>query len=115
MIYVDPNHTWRFDGPSQTTAPNDVVEIKGFNGLVAMDFTQPMRTDDSISSIASAAVADITGTEPTISASAISSDKKKVELTLATASATVNTYTVNIKVVTVEGDTIVRKGRLLIR
>lgn len=113
--YVDADHTWRFDSPSQLTAPNYLYENIGFSGLVAMDFTEPMSSSDSLSSISAATVTDIVGaTEPTISSSAVSSDKRKAELTVATASATANTYTVSVTGVTVNGETIVRKGRLVL-
>lgn len=115
MTYIDPDHTWRFDSPSQLTAPNYLHERIGFAGLVQMDFAEPMPSQDSISTISAATVTDIGGsTEPTISSTAVSADKRKAELTLATASATAGTYTVNVTVTTTNGQTIVRKGRLVL-
>ncbi len=112
MIYPAPNHTWEFN-PNQTTAPNLITESIGFNGLLAMDFGEPIATDDSVSSITSTAVADIVGlTEPTISASAVHENKRWVVLTIATASASAGTYTLTVKVATVDGQTYVRSGRL---
>lgn len=113
---VDKDHTWRFDSPSQTTAPNIIVEIIGFAAQVRMDFTEPMPASVSIQSITTTSVADVGGaTEPTISSSAISADKKKVDLTLATASATAGTYTFSVKIVTTDSQTFVRKGRLTLQ
>ncbi len=113
MIYYD-KRIWKFDSADQTTAPNQIPVNIGFNGLVAMDFTGLMSSDDSIASITSASFADITGTEPTISASAVSSNKQLAVLTLATASATANTYTASVKVLTVDGETLVGKGLLVV-
>ncbi len=112
---VDKDHTWSFDSPSQLTAPNYLYEAIGFSGLLLMDFTEPMQSGDSLSSISSATVTDIAlNTEPTISASAVSTDKRGALLTVATASATANTYTVNVTSVTTNGETIVRRGRLVL-
>jgi hypothetical protein len=114
-MYIDADHTWRFDSDSQTTAPNQIDETIGFAGGVAMDFSRWLVEGDSISSITTSSVADIAdNAEPTISASAVSSDKTKAELTLTTASADPNTYTFTVKVATVNGETIVRKGRLVL-
>lgn len=112
MIYPAPHHTWTYES-NQTTAPNYITESIGFAGLLAMDFGEPIADDDSLSSISSTAVADIVGlTEPTISASAIHSNKQMVMLTMATGSASAGTYTLTVTVVTVDGQTYVRKGRL---
>ncbi len=113
MIYPAPGHTWEFN-PNQTTAPNLITESIGFNGLLAMDFGEPIPFDDSLSSITSTAVGDIAGTEPTISASAIHSNKREVLLTMATASASAGTFTITVKVATVDGQTYVRNGRLVL-
>src|SRR5262245_49043032 len=116
---IDADHTWKFDVAGQLTAPNYLCENIGFGGGdegdVQMDFTQPMDWDDSISTLDSATVTNIVGaTEPTISQTAVSDDKKKAVLTLSTASATANTYTFNVTVTTTNGQTIVRKGRLVL-
>ncbi len=112
MIYPAPGHTWEFN-PNQTTAPNLITESIGFNGLLSMDFGEPIAKDDSVSSITTTAVADIVAlTEPTISASAIHSNKREVLLTMATASASAGTFTITVKVATVDGQTYVRSGRL---
>jgi hypothetical protein len=80
-----------------------------------MDFSRVLVEGDSISSITTSSVADIAdNTEPTISASAVSSDKTKAELTLTTAAADANTYTVSVKVATLNGETIIRSGRLVL-
>ncbi len=114
MIYFTKEHTWEFDA-NQTTAPNYITEAIGFAGLLAMDFGGPIADDDSISSITTTAVADIADiTEPTISSSAIHTDKQHVVLTMATASSGAATFTITVKVVTVDGQTYVRKGRLVL-
>lgn len=113
---VDPDHTWRFDTPSQVTAPNSLTENIGFVGLLQMDFTQPLPALGSIASISSTAVADVGGaTEPTISTSALSADKKKVVLTVNASAATASTYTFTVTIVTTDSQTIVRKGRLVVQ
>ena len=80
-----------------------------------MDFSRVLVEGDSISSITTSTVADIaSNTEPTISASAVSSDKTKAELTLTTAASDAKTYTVSVKVATLNGETIIRSGRLVL-
>lgn len=115
-IFFDRDHTWGFDSPSQTTAPNNITEAIGFIGYLAMDFNEPMPTDVAISSISATSVADIVGaTEPTISSSAVSYDKKLALLEVNCASATANTYTFSVTIVTTDTQTIKRKGRLVLQ
>jgi hypothetical protein len=115
MSYCDPDHTWTFEAASQMTAPNYVYEVIGFSGNVQMDFTEPMASGDSISSVTAATVTDIGGaTEPTISSQAASDDKRKAVLSIATASASANTYTFTVTVSTTNGETIPRKGKLVL-
>ncbi len=114
-IFFDADHTWAFNGSSQVTAPNYVYENIGFIGYLAMDFTEPMPADVAIESISAATVADIGGsTEPVISSSAVSYDKKKALLQVTCASATAATYTFTVTIVTTDSQTIVRKGRLVL-
>ncbi len=113
MIYYDPTKVWKIQG-GQITASNEVTAKKPDHCLVVMDFTEPMRDDDSIDEILLATFADVAlATEPTIS-HAVSTDKRKAELTLTTSSATLGTYVCSVKIVTVLGETIVRKGRLVL-
>lgn len=115
-IFFDRDHTWVFDSPSQTTAPNNITEAIGFIGYVAMDFTEPMPADASISTISATAVADVGGaTEPTISSSTISYDKRKALLQIDCTSATASTYTFSITITTSDSQTIKRKGRLVVQ
>lgn len=113
---VDKDHTWSFDSPNQVIAPNTITEIVGFNGLLQMDFTLPIPSAGSIASITTTSVADVGGaTEPTISSSALSADKKKVLLTVDASSATAGTYTFSVKILTTDSQTIARKGRLTLQ
>jgi hypothetical protein len=113
---VDNDHTWKFDSPSQATSPKIITENIGFIGLLSMDFTEPMPALGSISSITTTSVADVGGaTEPTISSSAVSADKKKVHLSVNCASATASTYTFSVKIATTDSQTFVRKGRLTLQ
>ncbi len=111
---VDKDHTWKFDSPSQVTAPNIVNEVIGFVGLVQMDFDEPMPARSSIASITSAAFANDAGTEPTVTSSAMSTDKKKVLVLIDASVATAGTYTISVKVVTTDSQTFVRKGRIML-
>jgi hypothetical protein len=113
-VNVDRDHTWKFDSPSQTTSPNTITEIIGFAGLVCMDFTEPMPARSAISSITSATFANISGTEPTVTSSALTTNKKGVNVLLDCASATANTYTLSVKIVTTDSQTFVRSGRITI-
>lgn len=115
-IFFDADHTWQFDGPGQTTAPNYITEAIGFIGYLAMDFTEPMPTDVAISSISATAVADVSGaTEPTISSSVVSYDKKKVLLQVDCSAATAATYTFSVTIVTTDTQTTKRKGILVLQ
>lgn len=112
---VDSDSTWRFDNASQTTAPNTITKLIGFNGLLAMDFTELLPVGGSIASVTSVSVADVGGeTEPTITTSAVSADKKKVIITTNATSATDSTYTLTVTVLTTDAQTLVGKGRLVI-
>ncbi len=114
MIYVADTHVWEFDN-GQTVAPNIIAMSIGDNLLLAMDFGFPIGDDDSIDSITSTAVADIAAhTEPTISESAVHQNKRWIVLTIATTLASAGTYTLTVKVVTVDGQTYVRSGRLVL-
>ncbi len=111
---VDKDHTWEFNSPSQITSPNILSELIGFAGLLAMDFTSPMPAHASISSITSAAFANDAGTEPTVTSSAMSTDKKSANVLIDASAATAGTYTLSVKIVTTDSQTFVRKGRITI-
>lgn len=114
---VDDDHTWRFDDPSQMTAPNDVTEVLGSASvLAAMDFDEPLPANSSIQSITSVTVADVAGeTEPTVTGSSIHTAKRKVVIDLNTSAATDGTYTVSVKILTTDSQTLTRKGRLVLQ
>jgi hypothetical protein len=115
-IFIDQDHTWRYDAPSQTTAPNYVYASIGDIVRCAFDFTEPMPTDVAISAITSITAADIEGsTEPTIGTPGISYDRKQAEAEITCTSATANTYTLTATVVTTDSQTLVRKGRLVVQ
>lgn len=111
---VDRDHTWNFDSPTQITAPNTLSELIGFIGLLAMDFSEPMPARSSIGSISSASFANISGTEPTVTSSSVSLDKKRANILIDATAATANTYTLSVTIVTTDSQTFVRKGRLTI-
>jgi hypothetical protein len=114
-IFIDADHTWRYDNASQITAPNYVYAAIGDIVRCAFDFTEPMPSDTAISSITSVTVADVGGeTEPTLGSPAISYDRKKAELDITCTSATDSTYTLTATVVTTDSQTLVRKGRLVV-
>jgi len=112
---VDSDHTWKFTNRSEVTSPTIINEIIGFNGLVQMDFTEPMPSGASIASVTSVSITNITGTEPTVTTSEVSADKRKVVVTLDTSSATANTYTVVATILTTDNQTMVRKGRITLQ
>lgn len=113
---VDRDHTWRFDSPEQLTAPNRITEVIGFNGIVAMDFSEPMPSDGSISSVSSVTISDLAGeVEPTVVGSLLSANKKKVNVTLNCASATDASYMVTVTILTTDSQTFTRKGRLVLQ
>jgi hypothetical protein len=112
-----PDHTWKFDRPSQVTAPNLLNEGQSGNVLVQMDFTTAL-AGDSIDTISSVTVSDESGkTEPTIVKTAKSADSKKVIITTNTASASTlsSGYTYNVTITTVDGQTLTRKGKLVVQ
>ena len=53
-------------------------------------------------------------TEPIINSSALTGDKKRVNISLNTTSATDGTYVVTVKILTVDNQTITRRGRLVL-
>lgn len=114
--FVDEDHTWGFDDRSQITSPNDVTESAAPAVLVQMDFTEPLPKQASILSITSVTIADVAAaTKPTVTTSQVDGTKKKVIVTLNTATATAATYTVTIKALSIDNQTFTRKGRLNIQ
>lgn len=113
---VDEDHTWRFDSPTQMTAPNDVNEIVGSPSvLAAMDFDEVLPAGSAIDSITTVSVADVTGeTEPIVTSSAIHAAKRKVVINFDTLAATDGTYTVSVKIGSTDNQTFTRKGRLVL-
>lgn len=111
---VDPDHTWHFDSPLQTTAPNTLSELIGFIGLLSMDFTEPLPNRSSIASVSTATFANISGTEPVVTSSTVTANKKGVNILIDCTLATSGTYTLSQTVVTTDSQTFVRKGRLTI-
>lgn len=108
---VDKDHTWTFANKNQTTASNIITEPIGFNALLAMDFSDQIPARTSIQSITAATFANITGTEPTVSSSNPSSDRKSATIMVDATAATANTYTLTVTVLTADGQTFVRSGR----
>jgi hypothetical protein len=111
---VDADHTWTFNNSVQPTAPKIIKEVIGFNGLLAMDLTKVMPQQVSISSVDSATFANISGTEPTVSASAVSANKKQAQITINAATATANTYTLTVTITTTDSQTFVRSGQIML-
>jgi hypothetical protein len=111
---VDDDHTWSFDSRTQLTSPDILSESVGEATIYkAMDFSEALTANGSIASITSVTVADVANaTKPTVTTSAISSDKKKVHVTLSAASATAATYTVKISIVSTDSRTFTRYGKL---
>ncbi len=112
-ILVDEDDSWTFDSPTQITSAKILAEGKSPAVMKAMDFAAPATKWGSLSSITSVTIADVGGaTKPTIVSSALSLDKKKVNILFNAESATTGTYTVTVKVATTDSQTLVRKGRL---
>jgi hypothetical protein len=112
---VPPGQLWKFDSAEQHIAPNYVTVAIGSDALVAMDFQGLMNSGDSVASITSIAIADITGeTEPTISDSEVDDDGHTVNIEIDFGAATDGTYTVSAKVLTTLQFVLVGKGRLVL-
>jgi hypothetical protein len=111
---VDSDHTWTFNNSVQPTAPKIINEVVGFDGLLAMDFTKAIPQQVSIASVDSATFANISGTEPTVSASAVSANKKQAHITVDASAATTNTYTLTVTITTTDSQTFTRSGRVKI-
>lgn len=109
---VDPDHTWEFSSSSQTTSPKLLKENIGFDGLVAVDFDEIIPALTSLQSVTSATFANISGTEPTVGDRSVSADRKKAHIEIDASSATANTYTLTVTVLTADGQTFVRSGRI---
>ncbi len=111
---VDKDHTWTFPSKNQTTASNIISELIGFNALLAMDFDDQIPKQTSIASITSATFANIAGTEPTVSSSAPSADRRAAHIMVDATAATAGTYTLSVTVLTADGQTFVRSGRFTV-
>lgn len=115
--YVDEGHIWRFENASNTTAVNTVYENQPFDGLVGMRFTKAMPSGTSIDSVTAVTVATRAGddatSDVTIGDSTITPDHTTVHTVIA--SAEPGEYVLTFTIVTVDSQTITRKGRLTIR
>lgn len=111
---VDDDHTWSFDSRTQTTSPDILTETVGEPVIYkAMDFSEPLTANGSIGSITAVTVADVaSATEPTLTKSEISPNKKKVNITLNGTSATAATYTVIVSITSTDSRTFTRMGKL---
>lgn len=108
---VDSEHTWHFSA-KQNAASNIIKVLIGFDGILAMDFDTAIPGRTSLASITSAAFTNISGTEPTISTSAVSADRRAAHITVDTTSATANTYTLTVTALTADSQTFVLTGQL---
>ncbi len=108
---VDKEHTWKF-AAKQNAASNIIKVLIGFDGILAMDFDTAIPARTSLASITSAVFTNITGTEPTISASAVSADRRSAHITVDTSAATANTYTLTVTGLTADSQTFVLTGQL---
>lgn len=112
--YVDAAHTWTFPSAVQTTATRIINELIGFNGLACMDFTNVIPPEVAISTVDSATFANISGTEPTVGTTSVSTNLKKVLIPINATSATANTYTLSVKVTTTDSQEFTRKGQFTV-
>lgn len=112
--YVDAAHTWTFPSSVQTTATRIINELIGFNGIACMDFTSVIPSDVAISSVDSASFANISGTEPTVGTTSVSTNLKKVLIPVNATSATANTYTLSVTVTTTDSQQFTRKGQFTV-
>lgn len=112
--YVDTAHTWTFPSSVQTTATRIINELIGFNGIACMDFTNVIPSDVAISSVDSASFANISGTEPTVGTSTVSTNLKKVLIPINATSATANTYTLSVTVTTTDSQQFTRNGQFTV-
>jgi methionine-rich copper-binding protein CopC len=113
---VDDEDTWSFDSRTQITSPDILVESATTPFLKQMDFSEPLTANGSIQSVTSVTVADESGkTEPTIVSSAKSADQKKVVITINASAASAGTYTFTVTVLSTDGQSYARKGKLTIQ
>jgi hypothetical protein len=117
-ILVDDDHSWEFHSPSQTTSPNYIVESLGFDGLVRMDFTEPLPAAAFIATVGATTIAPITGA-PTLGTAFEDpdGDNRAVMIPVDATGVLViaGTYTVTQSVVTDDGQTFPRKGKLVLQ
>ncbi len=111
---VDKDHTFTFSNKNQTTASNIITEPIGFNALLAVDFDDQIPKRTSIASVTAATFANITGTEPTVSSSLPSADRRSAHIMVDASAATANTYTLTVTILTADSQTFVRSGRFTV-
>jgi hypothetical protein len=117
-INVDDRLAWKFNTPQETTANNYIVERVGFEGDVAMDFTKALGGAPTLLSVVSVTITAIDPAdtdEPVLSAGTLSQDKKKVHINCDSDGADVGSYYVVVRVLTTDGRTIPRRGRLALQ
>lgn len=114
---VDDDHIWSFDSRTQMTSPDILVESIGEETIFkAVDFSEPLTEDGSILSIDLVSIANVVGaTKPIITEAKISSEKKKVNLTLNATEATAATYTITVSITSVDLRTFTRYMKLTLQ
>jgi hypothetical protein len=117
-VVVDKNHTWMFANPERMTAANYVTEVIGFDGVLAMDFSEALKERQAtILSVATPTVTALDAAdddEPAVSATTVSQSKKQVHMTFDADGSDAGSYTISVTVTTTDGYQITRKGRLVL-
>lgn len=106
LFLIDDDHTWRFDSDDETTASNVIKEVIGFDGHVAMDFTNPIPKRTCLFSAVLIEMSPESGL--TIGELKLSLDQKEVDVPMiATA---VGEYTLAIEGTSADGQKYTRRG-----
>ena len=116
--FVDRNHTFRFDNSRQTTAPNRVTENTSFDGLIKMDFTNVLDSDDSLATINSVSISPTSGDEPTLGTASLHTDGVSVIIPVACTEdgdpCDTGTYTITVSVTSADAQTYSRAGKFIV-
>lgn len=112
--FVDRGRTWWFRAPDDLFAANTINELifsPAFDGLFAMDFSEPLPEGTSIFSVESVSVVP---SGPTVGLAELTADRKEVHIPINVSTSDAGTYAVVVVIKTTDTQYIVRQGLLIL-
>jgi hypothetical protein len=113
-IVVGDTRTFKFASRQQLTSPNIVSETTEFEGTIAFDMSSALNPGQTIQSVTTTTIDAVTmgDTEPSVESDDVAPDKRFVHITLDCSAADEGDYIIAVTILTTDGQTMTRRGRL---